>query len=116
MRVRLAKSMAFLPPPLKKYKGTLAACVAGLILFVVAAVYGDHGLVHLLRMHGEQRALEHMVFDLQQRNEQLRQHIRHLQSDDAYVERSARERLGLVKKGEIIYRTTAAADSSAPAR
>ncbi len=108
--------MALLPPPPKKYKGTLAACVVGLILFIVAAVYGDHGLIHLLRMQGEQRDLEQMVFGLQQRNEQLRQHIRRLQSDDAYLERLARERLGLVKKGEIIYRTAAPADPSLRAR
>jgi cell division protein FtsB len=100
--------MALLPPPPKKYKGTFAACVAGLILFVVAAVYGDHGLVHLLRMQREQVDLERMAFDLQQQNEHLRQRIHRLRSDDLYIEKLARERFGWVKKGEIVYRVTAA--------
>ena len=113
--------MAFLPSPPRKYKGTFAACVVALILFVVAAIWGDHGLIHLLRMRGEQQELEHVAFGQQQRNEQLRQHIRRLQSDDWYIEKRARERLGLVKKDEVIYRVPAppappaAANAGAPA-
>jgi len=100
--------MSFLPSPPRKYKGALAACVVALILFIVAAIFGDHGLIHLLRMRGEQQELEHVTFDLQQRNEQLRQQIRRLQSDDWYIEKLARERLGLVKKDEVLYRVPAA--------
>lgn len=99
--------MALLPPPPAKYKARLAACVVALVLLVVAAVYGDHGLIHLLRMHSEQRGLEEFTFDLQQRNEQRRQRIVRLQSDDRYIEKLARERLSLAKQGEIIYRVTA---------
>jgi cell division protein FtsB len=98
--------MAFLPPLPRKHKGTFATCVVALILFVIAAVYGDHGLIHLLRMQSEKRELEHTAFDLQQQNEHLRQRIRRLQSDDHYIEKLARERLGLVRKGEIMYRLT----------
>jgi cell division protein FtsB len=96
--------MALIPFPPTKYKGWLAACVLALFLFVIAAVCGDHGLVHVLRMRGEQRDLERVVFDLGQRNEELRERVRRLQTDDRYIEKLARERLGLVKKGEIIYR------------
>lgn len=97
--------MRLLPPSHMKHKGAVAVGVVALILFVVAAVYGDHGLVHLLRMQAEQRELERKVFELQQRNEHLRQQIRRLESDDWYLEKLAREQLGLVKKGEIIYRS-----------
>lgn len=99
--------MTLLPPLPAKYKGTLAACALGLVLFVIAAVYGDHGLVHLLRLRTEQQALEHVAFQLQQHNEALRERIQQRRSDDAYIEKLARERLGLVKKGEIIYRVAA---------
>jgi len=87
----------------------------GLVLFVIAAIYGDHGLVHLRRLRAEQQDLEHAAFQLQQRNEALRQRIHRLQSDDAYIEKLARERLGLVKKGEVVYRI-AASPAAAPAR
>jgi cell division protein FtsB len=98
--------MTFLALLPRKHKGTLAICVTGLILLVFAAVYGEHGLSHLLRMRSEQRKLEHTAFDLQQQNQRLRERIQRLQSDDHYLEKLARERLGLVRKGEILYRLT----------
>jgi len=104
MRAHSAKAMALLPPLATKHKGIIAACVVALILFVVAAVFGDHGLIHLLRMRNEQHELEQMAFTRQQGNEQLRQRIRRLESDDRYVEKLVRERLGWVKDGEIVYR------------
>ena len=100
-------TMALLPPPPAKYKGRLAACVLALVLFVVAAVYGDLGLIHVLHLEAQQTELEQTAFVLQQRNERLHERIQRLQSDDRYIEQLARERLGLVKKGEIIYRVIA---------
>ncbi len=99
--------MALLPPLPRKHKGTLLACVVLLALLAVDAVYGDHGLAHLSRMRAEQRELERAAFELQQSNEHLRERIRKLRSDDTYLEKLARERLGLVKKGELLYRLTA---------
>ncbi len=99
--------MPLIPPPPAKYKVWLMACVLGLVLFVVDAIYGDHGLMHVLRLQTQQRELEQTTFLLQQRNAHLREHIQRLQSDDRYLEQLARERLGLVKKGEIIYRVVA---------
>jgi cell division protein FtsB len=108
MRSVLHKTlMALLPPLPAKFKGRFAVCVVGLLLFMVAAVYGDHGLIHLLHMQSEQRNLQQMAFELAQQNEELRQRIRRLQSDDRYIEKVARERLGLAKPGEIIYRVVA---------
>ena len=79
--------MALLPSPPRKHKTILAAGVVALILLIVAAVFGDHGLIHLRHMQGEQQELEHLVFGLQQRNEHLQQQIRRLQSDDWYLEK-----------------------------
>ena len=96
--------MALIPSPPAKHKGTLTACVAALVCLAIAAVCGDHGLIHVVRLRHDQKVLEHMTFDLGQRNELLRERIRRLKSDDSYIERLARERLGLVKSGEIVYR------------
>jgi cell division protein FtsB len=107
-------SMALLPSLPRKYKGLFAAGVASLILFVIAAVFGGHGLIHLQRMRNEQQELDQLAFNLQQRNEQLRQQIRRLQSDDAYIEKLAREGLGLAKPDEMIYRVTVPPAQSDP--
>jgi cell division protein FtsB len=98
--------MTLLPSIPRKYKGRLALCAVALILFVVAAVFGDHGLVHLRELQQARRQLEDVAFQLQQRNEQLRQRVRRLQSDDLFLEKLAREQLGMVKPGEIVYRLT----------
>jgi cell division protein FtsB len=96
--------MAFLPPVPAKYKGRLAACAAAVVLFLLFAVFGERGLIHLGHLQSEQRQLEEVAFSLQQRNDELRRRIERLRSDDRYIERLARERLGLAKKGELVYR------------
>jgi len=96
--------MGFLPPCPRKYKGWLALGIVGLVLFAAVGVYGEHGLLHLLRMRSERQALAQMAFGLQQRNEALRTRIVQLQSDDRHLERLARERLGYVKEDELVYR------------
>jgi cell division protein FtsB len=92
------------PSPIGKHKGILIGGIGALILLLLSAVYGQHGLVHLRHLQARERELEQLTFQLQQRNEKLRQRIRRLESDDALIERLARERLGLVKKGDLIYR------------
>lgn len=98
--------MAFLPPLPARFKGWIIVWSAAIVLFLLSAIFGERGLVHLVRLESEQRELEGTAFTLQQRNDQLRRRIDRLQSDDRYIERLARERLGLVKKGEVIYRVT----------
>lgn len=78
--------------------------MTAIVALGVFAVYGEHGLLHLRRLQIEQRLLEQTTFELQQHNEQLREHLRKLENDDLYLERIARERLGLVHPGEIVYR------------
>ena len=96
--------MALLAPPPKKYKAIVPIGLIFLALFVLAAVYGDRGVVALQRLRAEQRHLESVAFWQQQQNARLREHVRRLQSDDRYLERWARQRLHYAKPGEIIYR------------
>jgi cell division protein FtsB len=96
--------MALLPPPPQKYKAVLAAGAVLLILFVLGAIYGSRGVVDLQRLRAEQSRYEQLAFQQQQINEGLREHIERMKSDDRYLARWAREHLGWVKPGEIIYR------------
>jgi cell division protein FtsB len=108
--------MALLPPPPPKYKAVLIGGALLLVLFVFGAVFGDRGLVDLQRLRAEQKQLERIAFQQQQTNAQLREHLHRLRTDDRYLERWARERLGWVKPGEIIYRfdQSPAADNDPP--
>lgn len=87
-----------------KYKAILAACAIALIAFAVSTVFGPQGLSSLARMRAESNQLNRSVTELQADNERLQARIQQLESDDRYIEKIARERLGLVKPGEVVYR------------
>lgn len=107
--------MALLPSGPVKFKGILFACAIGLIAFAVSTVYSRHGLLSLYAMRADYEQLERSVTQLQQDNHRAQERIHQLESDDRYIEKVARERLGLVKPGEVIYRLDAAAAPAAPA-
>lgn len=77
------------------------------ILFIVAliavSVLGNRSLVRLYQMHVERAALASEVEQIKITNATLAEEARSLRADPARVEAIAREELGLVKPGEIIY-------------
>ncbi|HWP56407.1 MAG TPA: septum formation initiator family protein [Candidatus Acidoferrales bacterium] len=102
------------PPPLpQRWLVTgLGALIFALALFTF---FGDRGIVHIWRLADEKRKLDEASFLLQQENEALRHKIHRLRHDDLYLEKVAREELGLVRPGEIVYRfAPAAAGRGAP--
>jgi len=80
---------------------TFCAFIVTLSLFTT---FGERGLFHLWRLWGERRELSETNFLLQKENELLRERIYRLRHDDLYLEKIAREDLGLVRPGEIVYR------------
>jgi len=74
-----------------------------LLALVVASVMGNRSLVRLYHMHREQVALEHEIEQLTASNAALAEDVRNLRTDPARVEAIAREELGLVKPGELVY-------------
>jgi cell division protein FtsB len=75
-----------------------------LVTLSLFTIFGERGVLHLLRLRGEKRELEEKTFLLQKENELLRERIYRLRHDNLYLEKIAREELGLVRPGEIIYR------------
>ncbi len=74
-----------------------------LALMLSFLVFGEWGLVHYRRLSEERRSLEERSQALQRDNELLREKIYRLRKDDRYLEKVAREQLGMAKDGEIIY-------------
>lgn len=75
------------------------------LTFVLASgVFGSGGLIQLSRLHDERRALGEQAFGLLAKNEDLRREIRELRKSDRALERLARQELGLVREGELVYR------------
>lgn len=99
--------MRYLPPFPKRFKTLAVATAVALGVCLFFAVFGNGGVVHLWRLQRRQADLEAVAYALAQENQRLRDHLERLERDDRYLERLARERLGWIKPGEIVYRTNA---------
>lgn len=75
-----------------------------LALLLVAALFGDRGLLHLWRLRQELDTVQRGVQSLEAENERLSRAITELRENPDVVERIAREELGLVRPGERVLR------------
>jgi cell division protein FtsB len=98
------------PSPRRLLYGAVVLLFAAL---AVNGIFGPHGWVatyHLrLQVHRQQQAIQ----KLKQENEQLSNEVRQLKSDPSAIERIARERMGLVKPGELVFKAPGKPASSA---
>ena len=82
--------------------------IAGLGIVVVLVglfvFFGERGMVHIWHLAEGKRKLDEANFLLQEENNALRRKIQRLRHDDLYLEKVAREELGLARPGEIVYR------------
>jgi cell division protein FtsB len=81
-------------------------------LLAVSTLVGQHGLLHLQELFQEQQALEAEAFTLTRANADLRERIDRLKTDDEFLEKVAREELGFVGKGEVVYRFRDSGDAA----
>ena len=78
-----------------------AVLLAGLL---GSSIFGSGGLVQLWRLSTERAALGDEAFRLLAKNDELRRKILRMRRSDRELERMARQELGLVRDGEIVYR------------
>ena len=82
---------------------TIGYIVAVLLLLGLSALDRD-GLRKALRNEGEAERLARENAELEQRVVRLRREVKALQGDPGALERAAREELGYVKPGEVVYK------------
>jgi cell division protein FtsB len=73
-----------------------------LFLMTLLMVFGQNGLLHVVRLKGELERLTNMNETMALKNALLREDINHLRNHEGYIEQKAHE-LGLVKENEIIF-------------
>lgn len=88
----------------------LFSLLAGVI--ALTTVFGNNGVLHLLQLSRQHDALSERAFLVVGHNKRLRRMIVRLRQDDRYLEAVAREKLGLVRDQEVVYRFPGASSLS----
>jgi cell division protein FtsB len=116
-RLRRADTGTQAPPPLRRRRAQPAApapspirrrvlnyiLVLGTVVLVVDALVGDKGLIETVRARRQYADLAASLTALRQQNAQLRDDIRRLKEDPGTIESIAREELGLMRPGELLF-------------
>ncbi len=79
---------------------------AGILLatyLFASFIFGEMGLVKYYRMKAQYNSLVEEATTLKQDNVRLMRDVRALKTDPASIEKIARDKLGLARKGEIVY-------------
>ena len=75
---------------------------AGVLLAASLAGFGVRESIHVWQLRQELRALERDVSTLIEKQRKLEEIAERLRSDPAYVEKLAREEVGMVREGETV--------------
>ena len=89
----------------------IAALLAVALGYVPYQLYGSSGLARYMHLKGERDALHEANLKMHAENQRLRDELEALSDDSgnlsrAAVERAARDELGLVKPGEVVYKVS----------
>lgn len=87
----------------RKRKLLLAAAAVLVLYFLYSLIFGEMGLVKYYRMKAQYNSLVQDIARLKEDNARLVAEVRCLRSEPACIERLARDKLGLARKGEILY-------------
>jgi cell division protein FtsB len=73
------------------------------LVVVIYGILGDQGFFHLHRLKLELSDLQQKIATIETDNVRLRQEIGQLKTDPAYIERLARQDLGMLKENEVLF-------------
>jgi cell division protein FtsB len=88
---------------IKKKFGVFVIVIILLSLFA-AALPGKQGLVSLYQNHNKYRLQKKELINAHKTIDSLKTEIDHLRNDTDYIEKIAREKLGMARKNELIYK------------
>ena len=87
----------------KKTKWYLLLWPLLVVASVLVIIWSPNGLLHLRHLHVEHQTLIQSNLALEKENQRLYGEIGRLRNDPAAIEHLARQELGLVKDGELIF-------------
>ncbi len=75
-----------------------------LVVLILVVIIFVPGYIKLSSLKNENRNLTQQIKRLEQTNQELEKELNLLGEDKEHIEKIAREKLGLTKEGEIIYK------------
>lgn len=83
---------------------TIAGYVVTALYLLFSLIFSDLGLLKYYSMKKDHNRLSHEISQLDSSNKSMREEVTKLKTDPDYIESIARDKLGLVKEGEKVYK------------
>jgi cell division protein FtsB len=80
----------------------MAGAAAG-VAFLWSLIVGEMGVVKYYRMSAHARILQNEIEHMKKDNARLSKEVDALRTDLAFIERMARDKIGLARPGEVVY-------------
>src|SRR5262245_2981456 len=91
------------PSSLLRRRGLQLLLIFVTLVLVIDALIGDKGLTESMNAHRQYRELQASLDQVRRDNAELAEEIRRLNEDPATIESLARQELGLIRPGEIVF-------------
>lgn len=96
------KGTGFFKTHIRLIKLAVTSLISAYMIY--AFIFSDLGLLRYITIKKEYNSLRSRISQLKEKNKKMEEEIKALKIDPEYIESLAREKLGLVREGEIIYR------------
>ena len=100
----LSLPLARIPPRRRQSLWIQRALIFVMVVVFVDALFGERGLAQTIRARQEYGLAAAALAVMKQENAGLREEARRLAEDPATIESIARDKLGLIRPGETLYR------------
>jgi len=100
---RKARAATPVVPQAKRRRTLQMLLVFVTLVLVINALVGERGLMETLRARKQHQELVGSIERLRTENARLRDEARRLRTDPATIEALARQELGLIKPGEMLF-------------
>jgi len=75
-----------------------------LLVYIVSAFFSNKGWLQIVKLNNKRNLIKREILAINAENNVLRKKIEAVRHESSYIENIAREELGMVKPGEVIYR------------
>ncbi len=77
----------------------------GIIIVILGFVlFGNRGVIQRINLEMEKQQMIERVREVEQETENLEELLQKVSDDDEFIEQIARERYGMIRSGETVYR------------